>query len=121
MQVVSLNVHGHTVAQAMRLFIDRYNRLAASGPGFALEVIHGKGSVDAGSVIRDTLRDYLRTEGKRIRGFDAQLALRGADYLFDGCGTLAYMHGEDIDRNGGKTVVVPRQKLRPPLEWRGYR
>jgi hypothetical protein len=46
--------------------------------------------------------------------------MKGAEYLLDNCGKVAYMHGEDIDRNGGKTVVVPRQRIRLPHEWMRY-
>lgn len=95
----------------MVAFRRSYNALAERGQGNALEVIHGKGTVDAGSLIREELRGYLRRQGKRITGYDAQLLMRGANYLLDGCGRLAYMHGEDIDRNGGKTVVVPLRRL----------
>lgn len=105
----------------MVAFRRAYNLLAARGSGYALEVIHGKGTVDAGSLIRDELRSYLRGQGKRVCGYDAQLLMRGADYLLDGCGRLAYMHGEDIDRNGGKTVVVPLQRLGGSTEPRGPR
>ncbi len=111
MQVQKLDLHGYTVANAMVAFRRAYNMLADRGPGYALEVIHGKGTVDEGSVIREELRSYLKAQGKRISGYDAQLLMRGADYLLDDCGRLAYMHGEDIDRNGGKTVVVPLQRL----------
>ncbi len=97
----------------MQAFKRAYNRLLEAGRtgSCALEVVHGKGTPDAHSLIRDELRIYLRRRGKRISGYDAQLLMRGADYLLAGCGALAYMHGEDIDRNGGKTVVVPLQKL----------
>ncbi len=121
MQIQKLDLHGYTVANAMVAFRRAYNSLAQRGPGQALEVIHGKGTIDSGSVIREELRSYLRTQGKRISGYDAQLLMRGADYLLDGCGRLAYMHGEDIDRNSGKTVVVPLQRLGGAAEPRGLR
>lgn len=121
MQIHSLDLHGYTVADAMLAFRRAYNALAGRGPGHALEVIHGKGTVDSGSVIREELRSYLKTQGKRITGYDAQLLMRGADYLLDGCGKLAYMHGEDIDRNSGKTVVVPLQRPNSPVGPRGGR
>lgn len=111
MQVHRLDLHGYTVADAMLAFRRTYNRLAERGKGQALEVIHGKGTIDEGSAIRAELRTYLKSRGKRISGFDAQLLMRGADYLLEGCGTLAYMHGEDLDRNAGKTVVVPLRRL----------
>jgi hypothetical protein len=104
----------------MTRFVGRYNGLLERSGGrlVALEVIHGKGQVDDPSRIREALRELLRKEGKRIPGANARLAMMGAEYLFDNCGRLAYMHGEDIDRNGGKTVVVPRERIRLPAEYK---
>jgi hypothetical protein len=111
LHIHKLDLHGYTVAGAMLAFRRTYNRLAESGHRYALEVVHGKGTLDEGSAIRAELRGYLKGRGKRISGYDAQLLMRGADYLLDGCGTLAYMYGEDLDRNSGKTVVVPLKRL----------
>lgn len=123
MRVERLDLHGYTVAAAIYRFVERYNALLpqASDPNYyAIEAIHGKSRTESGS-IRETLRDYLAGQGKRIKGFDAQLALRGADYLLDGCGRLAYMHGEDATHNGGCTIVIPRQRIASPREWLRYR
>src|SRR5215210_4478105 len=120
MQFDRLDLHSYTVAGDMLKFARKYNWMVANQPGVALEVVHGRGlgkGDDAGA-IRHTLRAFLKSNGKRITGYDAQLAVRGAGYLLEGSGALAYMHGEDIDRNGGKTVVVPRQRVRVPYEWR---
>src|SRR5437762_385110 len=122
MQLERLDLHGYILTDAMVRFVRKYNWLVGQGRGQggeirALQVIHGKGMAGSESIIRETLRDFLRSQGKRIKGFDAQLAARGADYLFEGCGKLAYMHGEDVDRNGGQTIVVPMQRLRLPAEW----
>jgi hypothetical protein len=121
MRLEKLDLHGYIVADAMLRFVRAYNRLlgARSGGELAgLEVIHGKGKGDTPGLIRDTLRDYLREHGKRISGFDTQLVLRGADYLLDKYpGSLAYIYGEDATRNGGYTIVIPRQRLRTPHEW----
>jgi hypothetical protein len=117
-----LDLHGLTLSGAMSRFVGRYNSLLNTGGELrALQVIHGKGMAGSESVIRDELRGFLRKNGKRIKGFDAGLALRGADYLLDNSGKLAYMHGEDVDRNGGQTFVVPFERLRLPPEWRHYR
>ncbi len=124
MIITRLDLHGYIVADAMVRFVGAYNGLLASGQEGekrGLQVIHGKGTVDSESVIRDTLRQFLKSQGKRIKGYDAQLALRGADYLFDGCGRLAYMHGEDVDRNGGQTFVVPFGRVRALPEWQTHR
>ena len=123
MRIQRLDLHGYTLADAMARFVGLYNHSLNEGQGGelrALQIIHGKGMADSEGVIRDTLRSFLKREGKRIKGFNAQLALRGADYLLDDCGNLAYMHGEDVDRNGGQTFVVPFRRLRLPPEWRRY-
>jgi hypothetical protein len=122
MQLERLDLHGSTLHDAVTRFVRKYNWLASNTPPggetHALDVIHGRGlgKSDAG-VIRDTLRDLLRREGKRISGYDAQLVMRGAEYLLDDSGTLAYMHGEDVDRNPGHTIVVPRRRIRLPSEY----
>jgi len=116
LQLGTLNLHGYTVAGGMARFVEEYNRVLAGGKLDGLEVIHGKGREGTGG-LREALRALLRSEGTRIKGFDAQLAMRGASYLLDGPGKLAYIHGEDATNNGGCTIVVPRQKLRLPPEW----
>jgi len=125
MTLQRLDLHGYTVADAMLRFVKVYNTLLnspSSGETKGLEVIHGKGKGDAPSLIRDALRDYLREHGKRITGYDTQLVLRGADYILDKYpGSLTYMHGEDATRNAGCTIVIPRQRLRAPHDWLGYR
>ena len=115
-----LDLHGLTLTDAMTRFVGRYNALLNDRQTElrALQIIHGKGMAGSESVIREELRGFLRKKGKRIKGFDAGLALRGADYLLDNSGRLAYMHGEDVDRNGGQTFVVPFERLRLPPEWR---
>ena len=122
MQLDRLDLHGYSVADAMERFVRKYNWLVANEPGRGIEVVHGKGTGkgDSAGVIRETLRSYLKSQGKRIAGYDAQLVMRGAEYLLDDCGRLAYMHGEDIDRNGGKTVVIPRLRIRRPRDWVRY-
>src|SRR5690349_15726927 len=122
MQLDRLDLHGYTVVDAMEKFIRRYNWMVVNQPGRGIEVVHGKGmgKGDSAGVIRDTLRGFLKGQGKRIAGYDAQLLMKGAEYLLDDCGRLAYMHGEDIDRNGGKTVVVPKERVRLPHDWVRY-
>jgi hypothetical protein len=116
LQLGTLNLHGYTVANGMARFIEEYNRVLAGGKLDGLEVIHGKGRNAEGG-LREALRALLRSQGTRIKGFDAQLAMRGASYLLDGPGKLAYMHGEDATHNGGCTIVVPKQKIQLPPEW----
>jgi hypothetical protein len=126
MQIVSLDLHGYTVSDALTRFVGRYNRLLADtlpgGDAHVLEVIHGRGKGDTPSAIRDALRAFLREHGKRVTGFDTQLILRGAVYLLDKYpGDLAYIFGEDATRNPGCTIVVPRKRLRVPRGgWYGY-
>ncbi|HET6313093.1 MAG TPA: Smr/MutS family protein [Chloroflexia bacterium] len=125
MHLESLDLHGYILADAILVVVRRYNRLLSSGAAgaemYALEIVHGKGRGDTGSVIRDTLREYLREHGKRISGWDAKLTMRGAHDALEKCGILGYIHGEDIDGNSGKTVVIPRRPLGSPHPWLKYR
>ena len=123
MQIESLDLHGYAVAEAMSLFVRRYNRLLSSmsaGELRGLEVIHGKGKGGETGLIREALRDYLRQQGKRITGFDAQLAMRGAAYAAEKGGRLSYIHGEDVSGNAGCTIIIPRQRLALSREWYRY-
>jgi hypothetical protein len=121
MTIERLDLHGFFVADGMARFVKQYNYLLASGRADALEVIHGKGTRGGSTgALRDSLRHFLKSQGTRIKGFDAQLAIRGAEYLLDVPGKLAYMHGEDALHNAGCTIVVPRQRLALPPEWVRY-
>jgi hypothetical protein len=126
MKLESLDLHGYIIADGMARFVGQYNHVLASGRADALEVIHGKGnrgdwggSSGVGG-LRDALRDFLRSQGTRIKGFDAELVLRGADYLLDVPGRLVYLHGEDATHNAGCTIIIPRQRISLPREWRKY-
>jgi hypothetical protein len=120
LKLETLNLHGYTVAEAIARFVEHYNRVLSSGRVQGLEVIHGKGRAEVGG-LRTELREYLGNQGTRIKGFDARLVLRGADYLLNVPGKLAYMHGEDANDNGGCTIVVPFQRLSVPHEWQRYK
>ncbi len=119
MLIETLDLHGYTLVEAMNRFIARYNRLAARHMEgdrqemHALEVIHGKGKGDSGGAIRDALRHYLSRHGTRIRGFDAHLVMLGShsDLQKHAKGRLAYIYGEDVDGNAGKTIVLPGPRL----------
>ncbi|MEO8285352.1 MAG: hypothetical protein ABI670_02830 [Chloroflexota bacterium] len=125
MNIEPLNLHGYVIADAIARFVDQYNRALAGGRVDGLEVIHGKGRPTGSSIsssgLREVLRDFLKDEGTRIKGFDAQLAMRGADYLLDVPGKLVYMYGEDATGNAGCTIVIPRQRLSIPHEWLRYK
>ncbi len=124
MQIETLDLHGYTVADAMERFVRKYNWLVGQLEGSepqALEVIHGKGKGDDGGLIKEAVRDFLRLEGSRIKGFDAQLAMRGATYVAENDKKLSYMHGEDVSGNSGCTIIIPRQRLSIPRDWAKYR
>jgi hypothetical protein len=120
MNLETLNLHGYTVSEALTRFVEQYNRTLAAGRAEGLDVIHGKGRAESGG-LREALREYLQSQGTRIKGFDAQLAMRGADYLLNVPGKLAYMHGEDARNNAGCTIVVPFQRLTVPHDWVRYK
>jgi hypothetical protein len=124
MQIHSIDLHSYTVADAMERFVKKYNWLVGQLPSNepqALEVIHGKGRGDDGGLIKEAVRDFLRQEGSRIKGFDAQLAMRGASYTVPNDKKLSYMHGEDVSGNSGCTIIIPRQRLTLPRDWARYR
>src|SRR3954468_10198293 len=105
MKLETVDLHGYTIADGMARFVGQYNHVLSSGRADAIEVIHGKGtrgewggSSGTGG-IREALRDFLRSQGTRIKGFDAELVLRGAEYLLKVPGKLVYLHGEDATKN----------------------
>jgi len=55
----SIDLHAHTVPQAMREFVRFYNDCVRGGYQGRIEVIHGYGSTGGGGVIRQHLRKYL--------------------------------------------------------------
>src|SRR5689334_22011480 len=122
MQLEILDLHGYTVDDAMLRFVSRYNRLLSERPAqesamWCIEVIHGKGTAASGGLIREAVRDYLKSSGKRVTGFDVHLILRDSyPDLARYKGRTVYIHGEDIDRNGGKTVVFPMERLPRPSD-----
>lgn len=125
MRLEILDLHGYTVDDALFRFWQRHNRLVSERQGQAeemwgIEVIHGKGTAASEGLIRSAIREYLARNGKRVKGFDIQLILRGSQAdLNKYAGRLAFIHGEDIDRNGGKTVVFPMQRIPRPDDWGG--
>lgn len=87
-----LDLHGHTVDEALRLFLDFYNRHVRSGSEESVRVIHGYGSSGEGGKIRRKIRVFLE----------------GA------AGNLEWRPGEDIEGNPGVTIVFPRRLLPAP-------
>jgi len=90
--MAELDLHGHTVDEALRLFIDVYNRHLRSRSEESLRVIHGYGSASDrldGAKIRRKLRSFLE---------------RAAD-------NLEWKPGEDLEGNPGVTIVFPRKSL----------
>jgi hypothetical protein len=90
--VVEVDFHGHTVDEALRIFIDVYNRHVRSKSEESLRVIHGYGSASDGldgGKIRRKIRTFL--EG-------------AAD-------SLDWKPGEDLEGNPGVTIVFPRKIL----------
>jgi hypothetical protein len=86
-----LDLHGHTVEEALRLFIDFYNRHVRSGSQ-SVRVIHGYGSSGEGGKIRRKIRLFLEGEA----------------------GSLDWRPGEDVAGNPGVTIVFPRRLLPEP-------
>jgi hypothetical protein len=91
-----IDVHGLSVAEAMRTFVAFYNDRLRKGHRERIEVIHGYGSSGTGGVILQELRDYLAANAGRLESF---------------------VLGESVG-NVGVTIVYPK-KILP--QWRTSR
>ena len=88
--MVELDVHGLTVEEALKMFVEFYNRHVRSSSQEPLRVIHGWGASGEGGKIRLKLRQFL------------------AQAVPD----LDWKAGEDVEGNQGVTVVYPRKAIR---------
>lgn len=87
--MVELDLHHHTVEEALRAFVEFYNRHASGSGSPVLRIIHGYGSAGGGAKIQKRLRAFLQTASS----------------------SLDWKPGEDVDGNPGVTVIYPRTKL----------
>jgi hypothetical protein len=87
-----LDLHGLAADEAIRVFIERYNR-HVQGSREPLRIIHGWGSSGEGGKIRRKIREFLTQAAE----------------------TLDWEPGEDVEGNLGVTIVYPRKAL-PALE-----
>ena len=90
--MAEVDLHGHPVDEALRIFIDVYNRHVRSRSKESLRVIHGYGSATEG------------LDGGRIRR-KIRTFLEGA------ADSLDWKPGEDLEGNPGVTIVFPRKIL----------
>jgi hypothetical protein len=88
-QMRELDLHDHTVDEALRVFVEFYNRHVRSSSREPLRIIHGYGSTEKGGKIRVKLRSFLEV----------------------GAGSLEWKPGEDAEGNPGVTIVYPRKVL----------
>ena len=84
-----LDLHNHTVREAMDAFKRFYNAQFTQSRPAEIEVVHGYGSTGAGGEIRKRLRKYLETHGKK----------------------MLVRKGEHVTGNPGVTYVTPIQPL----------
>jgi hypothetical protein len=90
--VHEIDLHGHTVDEALRLFVDFYNRHLRNGSQHSIRVIHGYGSSGEGGKIRRKIRLFLEQAGAEME----------------------WRTGEDVEANPGVTIVFPRKPLPEP-------
>jgi hypothetical protein len=83
-----LDLHGLTIDEAIRVFIERYNRHVQSNRE-PLRIIHGWGSSGEGGKIRRKIREFLAEATDK----------------------LDWKPGEDVEGNLGVTIVYPRKVL----------
>jgi len=87
--MVELDVHGLTVDEALKAFVEFYNRLVQSRSREPVRVVHGWGSSGGGGKIRLKLRQLLA----------------------DLTPNLDWKPGEDIEGNLGVTIVYPSKVI----------
>jgi DNA-nicking Smr family endonuclease len=85
----TLDLHGYTVADAIAIFRTTYDECQRAGGSHVLDVVHGVGSVAFAGAIRRELRALLDRHNMCLR----------------------YECGEDVDGNGGHTLVYPERPL----------
>ncbi len=84
-----LDLHNHTVREAMAVFVRFYNAQFTQSQPAEFEVVHGYGSSGEGGKIRKRLRKYLEAQGKK----------------------MLVRKGEHVTGNPGVTFVTPIQPL----------
>jgi hypothetical protein len=89
--MIELDVHGLSVNDALRVFVEFYNRQARSSSRDPMRVIHGWGSSGEGGRIRPRLRQLLSEVEPN----------------------LDWKAGEDLEGNPGVTIVYPRKVIQP--------
>ena len=93
----SIDLHNHTVPEALREFVRFYNGCVRSGYRGRIAVIHGYGSNGSGGIIREQLRRFLSAHADTFGEFLA---------------------GESL-RNPGVTVVHAKDTLAPLVHGQG--
>jgi len=86
-----LDLHGLTIDEAIRVFVERYNRHVQRNRE-PLRIIHGWGSSGEGGKIRRKIREFLT----------------------EATDNLDWKPGEDFEGNLGVTIVYPHKALPPP-------
>src|SRR5436309_2752352 len=84
-----LDLHGFTVDEALRVFVEFYNRHVHGSSREPLRIVHGYGSSEKGGKIRLRIRALLEV----------------------GAASLDWKPGEDVEGNPGVTIVYPRKIL----------
>src|SRR5689334_4078008 len=89
--MIDLDVHGFTVDEALKAFVEFYNRHVQKGLKEGLRVVHGWGASGAGGKIRTQFRQLLAEAGPN----------------------LDWKAGEDVEGNPGVTIIYPRKVIHP--------
>jgi hypothetical protein len=89
--MIDFDLHGLTVDEALKAFVEFYNRHVQRGSREGLRVVHGWGASGAGGKIRTQLRQLLA----------------------EAVPNLDWKAGEDVEANLGVTIVYPRSIIQP--------
>ena len=88
-----LDLHDHTWEEALRKFVEAYNRHVQSGSREPMRIIHGYGSSGEGGKIRKKIRAFVESASA----------------------SLDWKSGEALENNPGATLIYPRRAL-PSLQ-----
>jgi DNA-nicking Smr family endonuclease len=97
-QIRSIDLHQHTVREALRDFTAFYNRCLREGYRGRIEAIHGYGSAGVGGAIKPALREFLEARASCFERIVFTPGNPGVTAVYPKC-----QIGDDPPQADGKT------------------